>query len=333
MRIALVAIVLAAVIAVVVLLRTCGSRDQGSEVAKTDQLTGQSAAPTESATVATGAPGAGGRLVDVDGHRLYIRTFGTGSPAVVIEPGLGDSGRVWGDVVDVLAEETRVVLYARAGYEPSDPGPMPRSPDRVIRELTNLLVATPVEAPYVVVGHSIGGLYALLFAAENPGLVKGLVLLDPPPQGFLKGERFPDLYEMAEDMTAGFRRDAERARAEGNETRAAYLEAVASEHEMMFETGWALLGSIQSLGDLPLVVIGSGVPNPQFGVSAEAFQQYWRESNEALSHLSTRGRFVFLKNSTHNIPGDAPDAVVEAVRYCLNAPEMTYEPAYREGDK
>jgi len=86
------------------------------------------------------------------------------------------------------------------------------------------------------------------------------------------------------------------------------MRAVASEHEMMFETGWALLGSIKTLRDLPLVVIASGVPNPEFGASASEFQQYWRESSEALVELSTRGRFVFLEDSTHNIPGDAPEA-------------------------
>jgi pimeloyl-ACP methyl ester carboxylesterase len=334
MRIILAIIALAAIFVTVVLIRTCGEGGDGSGTSQSGQLTTAPPIDTEpSGSASATAPGPEGRLVGVGGHRLYVRTYGDGAPAVVIEPGIGDAGRVWGSVVEVLAEETRVVLYDRAGYGQSEPGPMPRSADRVVRELTALLVSTPVEPPYVLLGHSLGAVHALVYAAENPNLVAGLVLLDPPPIGFMKGERFPDLHEMAEEMTAGFRRDAQQASAAGNERQAAFLETVASEHEMMFETGWALVGSIKSLGDLPLVVIASGVPNPEFGASAAEFQRYWRESSEALSRISTRGRFVFVENSTHNLPGDAPDAVVDAVLYCIAESEADTDSAIWQGEK
>jgi len=270
----------------------------------------------------TGAPGPEGRLVDVGGHRLLIRTFGTGSPAVVIEAGIGDALRIWQPVVDILKYNTEVVVYARAGYPGSDPGPMPRSADRVVNELTQLLIDTPIDPPYIVVGHSLGANHALLYASEHPNLVAGVVLLDPPPLGFLKGERFPELRAMADTMTAAYRADAKTARAAGNVAEANKLEAIASEHEQMFESGWKWVSSVTTLGDTPLVVIASGVPNPGFGDSAQAFQDYWRESSEKLTRLSTRSKFVYAEKSTHNIPGDATQTVVEAVHWCMQQAAM-----------
>jgi pimeloyl-ACP methyl ester carboxylesterase len=252
---------------------------------------------------------------------------------VVIEPGLGEAGRAWRPVIDALSRETMVVLYDRAGYGESDPGPMPRSADRVVEELSGLLVRTPVDPPYIVVGHSIGALNALLYASEHQPQVDGLVLLDPPPLEFMNGERFPRLQEMAEQTTAGFRRDAENARAEGDEREALYLEAVASEHEAMFESGWRWMASVKTLGDMPLVVIASGVPNPDFGQDAEAFQQFWRRSSEQLSTLSTRGRFVYLEDSTHDIPGDAPGEVIDAVDWCIAESAMATDIDVWQGEK
>jgi pimeloyl-ACP methyl ester carboxylesterase len=331
MRIALtIVIALVVVVAAVLLIRSCGNDGGVADTTLTSAPDSERSAPIESVS---GEPGADGRLVDVGGHRLHVRSFGTGSPAVVIEPGIGDAGRVWPGVIDALSAETMVVLYSRAGYGQSDPGPMPRSADRVVQELSRMLTAADVDAPYVVVGHSLGGMHALLYASEHQNLVDGLVLLDPPPLGFIKGDRFPELIEMAEQMTAGFRRDAELARSDGNEREAVFLESVASEHESMFESGWSWMASVKSLGDMPMVVIASGVPNPQFGASAAEFQEYWRDSSEQLSHLSTRGRFVFVENSTHNLPGDAADEVVEAVLWCIAASENLPEYEIWQGEK
>jgi pimeloyl-ACP methyl ester carboxylesterase len=318
-----VVVILAVIVAAVFVVRSCGDDSEAPDATLTAQPDTEDLATADPpGSGAGGAPGAEGRLVDVGGHRLMIRSFGTGTPAVVIEPGIGDAGRVWGGVIDALSRETMVVLYDRAGYGDSDPGPMPRSADRVVKELSGLLTAAPVDPPYIMVGHSLGAMHALIYASEHPNQVDGLVLLDPPPLGFIKGERFPRLQEMAEQMTAGFRSDAESARAAGDERQALFLEAVASEHEAMFESGWRWMASVRSLGDTPLVVIASGVPNPEFGADAAEFQRFWSRSSDELSTLSTRGRFVFLHDSTHDIPGDAPGEVIDAVYWCIAESEM-----------
>ena len=71
---------------------------------------------------------------------------------------------------------------------------------------------------------------------------------------------------------------------------------------------------IASFGDLPLIVIGIGLPNPGFGPEAEAFQQFWIEQNRELATKSTDGRFVLAEESSHYLHEDAPDVVLDAIR-------------------
>jgi pimeloyl-ACP methyl ester carboxylesterase len=326
MRTILIAVAVALALVAVFIWRSCDS-GQAPETALVEE-----APPVVEETEPAATANLDG-MVDVGGHRLHARTFGFGEPAVVIEPGIGDTGAIWAVSVDTLARESLVVLYSRAGYGRSDPGPMPRSADRVAGELAAMLDNAPVEPPYILVGHSLGAINALVYASEHAHLLDGLVLLDPPPLEFIRGNRFPRLREDADLMTAAFRRDAAAARAAGNEREAIRLETVASEHEQMFSSGWRLMASVQSLGDLPLVVVASGVPNPSFGEDAEAFQSFWRDSSERLTGLSTRGRFIYAENSTHDIPGDAPGVIVEAVRWCRQAWEVPYAPDWYEGDK
>jgi pimeloyl-ACP methyl ester carboxylesterase len=294
-----------------------------------------SQAPIETEAVPPQAPpGPDGRLVDVGGHRLHIRTFGTGSPAIVIETGLGnDVIRVWEDVIDALSDETQVVFYTRAAYGASEPGPFPRTSERIAGELHALVDATPIEPPFIVVGHSIGAINALVYASEHKNVVDGLVLLDPPPLDFIRGRRFPELVAMGDSMTAGFRLDAERARDEGDERQATYLETVASEHDEMFRSSGTRVATIESLGAMPLVVVVSGVPNPQFEPHAEEFQRFWRDSGEELTRLSTRGEFVFASHSDHDLPGNATDTVVRAIRRCIAMTQEPSEMEYWEGEK
>ena len=120
------------------------------------------------------------RLVDLGTHSLHIRCVGRGAPAVVIDTGHGDEAYTWYAIQDQLAEETRVCTYDRAGYGRSEPGPMPRH-SRQAAELKLLLENAGIEGPYLLVGHSLGGLNAQVFAGDYPDLVAGLVLVDPPP--------------------------------------------------------------------------------------------------------------------------------------------------------
>lgn len=251
-------------------------------------------------------------LLSVGGHALHVRIRGAGGPPVIIDAGIGSLAEEWYPLQDALSSGTLVVVYDRAGYGASEPGPLPRDGGREADEVKALLDAASVPGPYVLVGHSLGGLNVQVFAARYPEDVAGLVLLDPPPLRWILGEGFPDLREMAMAMTAewearagelaGSDSPAERAQAD-------FLRTIASEHREMFGRSARLAADIRSFGDIPLRVIASGVPNPAFGDDAEEFQEHWAGQSRQLAAKSERGEFVFVENSTHALHRDAADLV------------------------
>jgi pimeloyl-ACP methyl ester carboxylesterase len=121
---------------------------------------------------------AGGRLIDVaGGRRLYIRSVGSGGPTVILEPGLGESARAmarW--IAPDVARTTTVVVYDRAGHGRSDAEPAAGAD--AARDLHVLLERAHVPGPYVLAGHSLGGMFALSYAHRYPAEVGGIVLLD-----------------------------------------------------------------------------------------------------------------------------------------------------------
>lgn len=120
-----------------------------------------------------------GRLIALpDGRRINLRCSGQGSPTVILEAGYGGDSRAWAKVQPKIAQITHVCAYDRAGSSFSDPGPLPRDGEAIARDLDRTLRAANIAGPYVVVGHSAGGLYARLFAARRRGEVKGLVFVD-----------------------------------------------------------------------------------------------------------------------------------------------------------
>lgn len=120
-----------------------------------------------------------GRLVNVGGHRLHLFESGRSGPTIVLEAGLMSTVLSWGHLQRKLAQSYRVVSYDRAGLGWSEPGPMPRTAERIVDELHTLLHRAAIPAPYVLVGHSFGGLTMPLFAARFPKETAGMVLVDP----------------------------------------------------------------------------------------------------------------------------------------------------------
>ncbi len=121
-------------------------------------------------------------LVDIGGRKLHVSIRGTGNPAIVIEAGMGEppieSGS-WTKVVDELSKSNRVVLYDRAGLGKSDPATrLPRTSFDVANDLNALLIKLAIPGPYLLVGHSYGGLHIRMFASQFPGKVAGMVLVD-----------------------------------------------------------------------------------------------------------------------------------------------------------
>jgi pimeloyl-ACP methyl ester carboxylesterase len=119
-----------------------------------------------------------GQLIDVGGHRLHLNCTGSGSPTVVLEPGLGEVSPAMAWIASAVAHDTRVCVYDRAGRGWSDPADGPEDATQIAADLHTLLNRGHIPGPYVLAGHSFGGLYVLTFAATYPDQVAGLVLLD-----------------------------------------------------------------------------------------------------------------------------------------------------------
>jgi pimeloyl-ACP methyl ester carboxylesterase len=120
-----------------------------------------------------------GEMVDVGDHRLHLNCLGQGSPTVVLDAGLGYTSVEWsGWVQPEVAKHTRVCAYDRAGMGWSEPGP--GVPDAIQRAdvLHALLREADEEGPYVLVGHSLAGLYSRVYADRYPEEVAGMVLVD-----------------------------------------------------------------------------------------------------------------------------------------------------------
>ena len=119
-----------------------------------------------------------GRLIDVGGHKLYLNCVGSGSPTVVLEPGAGGTSSQLGWITPAVARTTRVCVYDRAGRGWSETADTPQDGAQIATDLHTLLHRAGETGPYVLAGHSFGGLYVRIFAAHYPDEVAGLVLVD-----------------------------------------------------------------------------------------------------------------------------------------------------------
>lgn len=138
-----------------------------------------------------------GNLYDVGGHRLHLDCHGHGSPTVVLSNGLGEVSASWARITAPVAATTRVCAYDRAGQGWSDEAASPQDDVQSAEDLHTLLAEAGEPGPYVLVGHSTGGTYAMTYAARYPEQVAGLVLLDSSsPEQFTRMPAYPGQYAM-----------------------------------------------------------------------------------------------------------------------------------------
>jgi pimeloyl-ACP methyl ester carboxylesterase len=130
-----------------------------------------------------------GQLIDVGGHSLHLNCGGSGTPAVILESGLGETAAYWAGISTAVARDTKVCVYDRAGRGWSDSLSAPQDGVAVARDLHILLDHGGVRGPLVLVGHSSGAQYVRIFAGRYPEQVAGMVLLDGQPAEAL--ERLP----------------------------------------------------------------------------------------------------------------------------------------------
>ena len=242
-----------------------------------------------------------GQLVDVGGHRLHLRCTGSGTPTVLLEAGLGETGAYWEWISPAVARDTKVCVYDRAGRGWSDPVAVPQDGVAVATDLHLLLDRAHVPGPFVLVGHSSGAQYVRIFAGRYPEQVAGMVLLDGQPAEAFEGlPSYPMFYRVFHRIFAVLPTLARLG--VGRVVVQPYAELPTPAREMQrvhyasarfylslrdeFEELPASLAqarSFQSLGDRPLVVI----------TAAQDAQVGWQPLQDRLARLST--------NSSHRV--------------------------------
>ena len=136
-----------------------------------------------------------GRMFEVNGHRLHLDCHGHGEPTVVLFNGLGEVSASWARITSAVASTTRVCAYDRAGQGWSEDAQQPQDAVEAADDLNSLLAAAGEQGPFVLAGHSIGGPFAMTFAARYPSQVAGMVLLDSSsPEQFTRLPAYPGQY-------------------------------------------------------------------------------------------------------------------------------------------
>lgn len=260
-----------------------------------------------------------GQLVDVGGHRLHINCTGTGSPTVVIEAGLGDWSTSWrADVQPELAKTVRVCTYDRVGLGWSEESPLPSDAAQFAKELHTLLQNANVPGPYVMVGHSLGGLIVRVFVQDYASEVAGVVLIESMNPKQVTESLSNSLARRSTFQAMLARIGLGRllvkvpsiAPSLGPNQEAYYplyirpgsLQTTANEYKALPASA-VEAAAVASFGDLPLIVMTGRL-------HADADWQTWQTE---LLELSSNSQQLFAEKGNHVIQREEPDAVVAAI--------------------
>ena len=298
------------------------------------------AAMMESFRVKNPEPGADYK---VNGHRMHLNCTGAGSPTLVLDAGLGWDSLEWGGIQPVLAQSTQVCSYDRAGFGLSEKQPGPRDAVQIAGELHALLGEAGVSGPLVLMGHSIAGMYIRAYASRYPAQVAGLVFVDSstplqnrdPRLSTAQGTGLPlwaSVLMMRGASIAGYPRwksgcvagsagpnagfSPEAAALLGEDMCAVKYESVQAEFDSFDASGEETVET-GPYGDLPILVISQDTTRQFSGHSPTAreleFASTWNGMQEKLKDLSTRGRRIIAKGSSHDVTLNRPDVIEREV--------------------
>ncbi|HWH57909.1 MAG TPA: alpha/beta hydrolase [Terriglobales bacterium] len=273
-----------------------------------------------------------GRSYDIGGRRLNLYCSGEGSPTVIFESNGGIPGFRWVRLQREVASFTRACWYDRAGLGWSDPGPFPNHSDSIAHDLHDLLAAAKIGSPYILVGHAIGGFDVRVFRSFFPDVVAGLVLVDPTNEDMsvhihnhnelyrpmvmfilgtlsrvgllrlLQGEPGPPQH--------GWDQHEWNTLIRLSRSRKARL-AAAQELPIWVNGELARAGSCY--GKMPMIVLSAGIQDQEEDPKLDHNHGWKMQLHERLAHLSSAGEHVIVP-SGHDIPDEAPEAVVAAIK-------------------
>lgn len=264
-----------------------------------------------------------------DGRHLAFRCTGTGTPTVIFEGGWAATSLAWTRVQRLVTPVNRACAYDRAGMGASDPGPNPRDGAAIARDLDDGLRALNIAGPFVVVGHSAGGLYVRLFADRRPADVAGIVLVDPSVEH--QDQRLSAVFGPGSGSIAGLRArslacaaaaaahvlpspDPKLVHCDAALPASAFATQAFEIDSLWTTTSDEVAAGRQNYGALPLIVLtagetNAGVPEP----GRAAADRVWAGLHDEIAERSTIGIRRTVAGSSHLIPKDRPDAVASAI--------------------
>lgn len=233
-------------------------------------------------------------IVQVGESSLYTILYGkrNNNPTVIMDAGYGDYSKAWEPIIPDISKATQVLVYDRAGLGKSAKSTNPRTSIHMVGELKELLTILDIEPPYILVGHSFGGVNVRIFAEHFPEDVAGMVLVDTTPEDYR--ERF--LPTMSEEFQEAYNQQFIH---EGN-------------YDEFMESLNQLKGCNRKL-EVPVIVLAAG---KKAHYSKES-QELWNAMQRELVDISTNGELVMAENSAHYIQNDAPDVVISAIKRLL----------------
>lgn len=238
--------------------------------------------------------------VDVGGYQLYMQRMGRGTPTVLFEAGLGEDVSTWNNVQPEVSQFTLTCAYDRANNGKSDqrPATIKIRAQQIAKELHLLLLNGHIPGPYVLVGHSVGGLFIQMYACQYPQDVAGMVLIDSthPEQAI----------RLAEALGPEFTKEARQSfPAEG----------------MTYDDLLAIQAHIDSVKDrfpnVPLIVLARSIFKPGPTWTAEQLRTVWMGLQTDLSKRSSKGKLIIADNSSHFIQNDRPDLVIQSIQQVI----------------
>jgi len=249
------------------------------------------------------------RLVDIGPYPLDVVRAGTGSPAVILEAGLGDSLSDWTTVWPAVAKLTTVVAYSRISAGRTG-GPPDYSAKRAVTDLHALLASLQIAPPYVLVGRSYGGLLVRLYTSVYPAEVAGLVIVDGTHEQQVQrwgalDSTYPAAFRSFFDSLLGTMPPG----AQSGEVR----------ETMRIQAAGAVEG-MRPLPDIPIVVLTSmKVDSGAKTINMTARgHDAWRAMHDEWFRRSRNGMHIETTRSGHAIQEDEPQLVIEAIQFVLN---------------
>lgn len=266
-----------------------------------------------------------GKLIDIGGYKLHAQELGEGDTTIIFDAGMGDSLLTWNRIVPEISKFAKVLTYDRAGLGWSDKSPLPRTSLNIVKELYTLLEVSKLNGPFILVGHSFGGLNMQLFAKKHPDIVAGLVLVDSVHESQV--EKMPKSNTLRKVIfkvgmwaaPIGIPRlylNLDNPEEQAVISTIKHQYTILAESSMFIESTRSLKETDQKIGNIPLIVIArnssSAILEAEKNKSLRNIA--WAKLQEDLAQRSMNSSLIFSESWQHTIHRNQPNIVIDAIK-------------------